>query len=58
MHLAIVGLENQSVVFLRVAVFDRFYCTTSIVLLAKSDSDVTFCLQSYQGLRIDESLVY
>ena len=25
---------------------------------AKSDSDVKFCLQSYQGLRIDSSLVY
>ena len=24
----------------------------------KSDSDVMFCLQSYQGLRIDRSLVY
>ena len=28
------------------------------VLLAKSDSDVIFCLQSYQGLIIDRSLVY
>ena len=28
------------------------------VLPAKSDSDVLFCLQSYQGLRIDISLVY
>ena len=28
------------------------------VLLAKSDSDVMFCLQSYQGLIIDRSLVY
>ena len=25
---------------------------------AKSDSDVMFCLQYYQGLRIDRSLVY
>ena len=25
---------------------------------AKSDSDVMFCLQSYQGLRIHRSLVY
>ena len=30
----------------------------STVLPAKSDSDVMFCLQSYQGLRIDRSLVY
>ena len=28
------------------------------VLPAKSDSDVMFCLQSYQGLRIDRSIVY
>ena len=28
------------------------------VLPAKRDSDVMFCLQSYQGLRIDRSLVY
>ena len=28
------------------------------VLPAKSDSDVMFCLQSYQALRIDRSLVY
>ena len=27
-------------------------------LPAKSDSDVMFCLQSYQGLKIDRSLVY
>ena len=29
-----------------------------IVMPAKSDSDVMFCLQSYQGLIIDRSLVY
>ena len=28
------------------------------VLPVKSDSDVMLCLQSYQGLRIDRSLVY
>ena len=28
------------------------------VVPAKSDSDVIFCLQKYQGLRIDRSLVY
>ena len=31
-------------------------CAT--VLPAKSDSDVMFCLQSYQGLIIERSLVY
>ena len=39
-----------------------FYWTydkeNATVLPAKSDSDVMFCLQSYQGLRIDRSLVY
>ena len=28
------------------------------VLSAKSDSDIMFCLQSYQGLLIDRLLVY
>ena len=28
------------------------------VLPVKSDSDVMFCLQSFQGLRIDRSIVY
>ena len=28
------------------------------VLPAKSDSDALLCLQSYQGLKIDRSLVY
>ena len=28
------------------------------VMPAKSDSDVMFCLQCYQGRRIDRSLVY
>ena len=30
----------------------------STVLPAKSDSDVMFCLPSYEGLRIDRLLVY
>ena len=33
-------------------------CFPATVLPAKSDSDVMFCLQSYQGLRTDISLVY
>ena len=32
--------------------------TTCTVLPAESDSDVMFCLQNYQGLIIDRSLVY
>ena len=31
---------------------------SSTVLPAKSDSDLMFCLESYQGLIIDRSLVY
>ena len=30
LHKAIIGLENQFVAFLRVAVLDRFYCTFTI----------------------------
>ena len=33
----------------------KYICT---VLPAKSDSDVLFCLQHYQELIIDKSLVY
>ena len=36
-----------------------FLCGLSTTVLpAKSNSDVMFCLQSYQGLIIDRSLVY
>ena len=34
------------------------YNLVATVVPAKSDSDVMFCLQSYQGLRIDKSLEY
>ena len=37
---------------------DNFDTPPSTVLLAKNDSDVMFCLQSYKGLRIHRSLVY
>ena len=33
------------------------HAQTTTVVPVKSDSDVMFCLQSYQGLRIDRSLV-
>ena len=33
-------------------------CEVGTVLPAKSESDVMVCFQSYQGLRIDRSLVY
>ena len=38
--------------------YDTVKTTAGTVLPAKSDSDVMFCLQSYQRLRIDRSLVY
>ena len=34
------------------------YLDTVTVLPAMSESDVMFCLQSYQGLIIDRSLMY
>ena len=34
------------------------HSANATVLPAKSDSDFMFCLQSYQGLIIDRSLVY
>ena len=34
------------------------YSYSRTVLAAKSDSDVMFCLQNYQGLVINRSLVY
>ena len=39
-------------------VWQKDKCYTCTVVPAKSDSDVMFCLQSYQGLIIDRSLVY
>ena len=33
------------------------FLSSATVLPAKSDSDVLFCLQSFQGLKIDRSLV-
>ena len=37
---------------------NSYWVTKTTVLPAKSDSDIMFCLQSFQGLRIDRSLVY
>ena len=34
------------------------FISRTFVLPANSDSEVVFCLQSYQGLRINRSLVY
>ena len=43
-------------IYMHSAVFINTF--TATVLPAKSNSDVMFCLQSYQGLIIDMSLVY
>ena len=37
---------------------DSVYLSTFTVMPAKCDSDVMFCLQIYQGLITDGSLVY
>ena len=37
--------------------FRPFWQVTTVVP-TKSDSDIMFCLQSYQGLIIDRSIVY
>ena len=37
-------------------IFSNVNLSRCTILPAKSDSDATFCLQSYQGLRIDRSL--
>ena len=36
----------------------KYWAFAATVLPAKFDSDIMFCLQSYQGLNIDRSLVY
>ena len=41
-----------------ISVFFNFRYQAFTVMPAKSDSDVMFCLQSYQGFRIDISRVY
>ena len=43
---------------LSAADYNSFLVSVATVLPAKSDSDVMFCLQSYQGFIIDRSLVY
>ena len=49
-----VGVLNKTSLKLYCCLFQNI---TSTVLPAKSDSDM-FCLQRYQGLTIDRSLVY
>ena len=52
-------IENESMYCnLELFTYQIKVCTDSTVVPAKSDSDVMFCLQSYQGHRIDISLVY
>ena len=40
------------------AIWFILFSKHSTVLPAKSGSDAMFCLQSYQGFKIDRSLVY
>ena len=58
----LVTLGAQLTVFLKDINFyigtTHYYMILPTVLPAKSDNDIMFCLQSYQGLRIDRSLVY
>ena len=58
-------MEKFILVFNQIQALERkrdfFVCfgtSGSTVLPTKSGSDVVFCLQSYQGLTIDRSLVY
>ena len=51
-----VGVQLVIVAFLGHS--HSLYKSKSTVLSAKSDSDFIICLQSYQGLIIDRSLVY
>ena len=46
-------LESRGIYLLKTNKTDRMYCPAN-----RSDSDLMFCLQSYQGLRIDRSLVH
>ena len=45
-------------IFVCVYFIERKFQSSFTVLSAKSDSDFMFCLQSYEGLIIDNSLVY
>ena len=38
LHLAMIGLENQFLVFLRVAVLDRLYCILKVLNTFKGDN--------------------
>ena len=56
LHIFIIG--GKSVFALFWCLKEKVCCETGTVLPAKSDSDFMFCIQSYQGLIIDRSLVY
>ena len=45
LHLAIIGLENQFLVFLRMAVLDRFYC-----ILGKGNQNCAKCTRLFPEL--------
>ena len=51
-------IENKSITIEKKRHQSKLNKSTCTVLPAKSDSEVMFCLQSYQGFRIGRSLVY
>ena len=51
-------LRNKNLKYLGQIMRFRYLSYICTVLPAKSESDDMFCLQSYQGLRIDRSHVY
>ena len=50
-------IKNLMAKIVKMAINAR-YLSTFTVMPAKSDSDFMFCLQCYQGLIINRSLVY
>ena len=52
------SIHRKQLLWPLLKLINRSTLTNSTVLPAKSDSDVMFCLQSYQGLIIDKSFVY
>ena len=48
LHQAIIGLENQFLVFLRVAILHRFYCKLFSICQQNTPKDSTAVLQCFQ----------
>ena len=54
LHLAIIGLENQFLVFMRVVVLDRFFCTgiTSRDSLTTKCESSSLCIK-FESLKVN-----